>query len=80
MLAETLDYAEAAKRLEVSVAELKRLIAELEDKLCLNLFKADEDKPTLTDEGRFLLTICHNRLQQEGAVADDDSSENRLKD
>lgn len=59
VLADLQDFAQAADRLGLTVFELRREVATLEQQLCLRIFDEGCDKPTLTAEGRRLL--CHFR-------------------
>jgi DNA-binding transcriptional LysR family regulator len=55
LLAEELDFNRAARRLQLSVPELKKLIVQLESKLSLVLFEYDSDHVALTASGRLYI-------------------------
>ena len=61
-LSETLDYALAAKCLDISIADLKKQVADLEDHMCLRIFDPRSLRPELTDEGRFLVGMFREAL------------------
>ena len=61
-LSEELDYARAAEKLHISVAELKLQIVELEKLLQFQIFEMDQDSLVVTIEGRFVLKECRNFL------------------
>ncbi len=56
-LAEQLDYAQAAERLGITSAELRKQVSALETLLCLRIFKPRQRKVELTEEGRFLIKV-----------------------
>ncbi len=55
ILAEELDYARAAKRLNNTPAELRKQISLLEGQLYVYIFKPKQRKVELTEEGQFLI-------------------------
>jgi len=62
VLAETLDYDAAAKRLKIAPADLRDEIEGLEAKLCLCIFKEGTGGLTLTDDGRILIRVFRDAL------------------
>ena len=54
-LADTLNYEQAADRLGITVFELKSQIEEMESKLCLLIFRVEQGRPSLTEDGRYLI-------------------------
>lgn len=73
LLAEELDYARAAKRMDMSTAELRRQICVLEAQLYLRIFRPVREKVELTEEGQFLINAfrksvaLHDRNASKGA-------------
>jgi len=55
IFAEELNYARAAKRLNMTFAELQKQIATLETQLCFRVFTGTEEIVELTEEGQFLV-------------------------
>ncbi len=55
MLAKELNYAHAARSLNISRSELKRQIAVLEGILCIKIFRAIGSDVAIMDEGRILV-------------------------
>ena len=72
-LAEELDHARAAEKLNISSAELRKEISELETLLCLHIFKPRQKKVELTEDGQFLIKAfreaiaIHDRNASKGA-------------
>lgn len=62
VLAETLDYDVAARRLEIAPSYLRAEIAGLEAKLCLCIFKEGTGGLALTDDGRRLIRVFQDAL------------------
>ncbi len=56
-LADELDYARAAEKLNITSAELRKQIAALEALLCLQIFEPRQRKVELTSDGQFLLRL-----------------------
>ncbi len=56
-LADELDYARAAEKLNITGAELRRQIAALETLLCLQMFEPRQRKVELTADGQFLVRL-----------------------
>lgn len=54
-LADTSDLEAAARKLNITAAELESSIKDLESLLCLELFDWAQSAPTLTEEGRYLV-------------------------
>jgi DNA-binding transcriptional LysR family regulator len=63
VLAETLNYGEAAKQLRVEESALKSQIRALESQLCLLLFIDDVEDTRLTDDGRLLICAFREALE-----------------
>jgi DNA-binding transcriptional LysR family regulator len=63
-LAETLNYVRAARRLGISVLELRSQIKALEGKLCLHIFEPQVDQPALTEDGRYLVQAFRKALRR----------------
>jgi hypothetical protein len=61
-LAETLDYAQAAKRLGIGVLELKSQIKVLEAQLCLFIFREESGHLRLTEDGQYLIQAVRDAL------------------
>ncbi|MEM9626166.1 MAG: LysR family transcriptional regulator [Pseudomonadota bacterium] len=74
MVAETLSFTEAAKRLSQPASRVSRRIAELEDGFGVRLFERTTRQVRLTEEGRRLLDRCQSPIEalQEigGAIVD----------
>ena len=54
-LATELDYANAARRLNISRTDLERQIAALENLLCMKMFRLSGKEVVVTDEGRIFV-------------------------
>lgn len=54
-LADELDYAQAAKKLNITSAELQRQITALESQLYFHIFKPGQERVEPTEEGQFLI-------------------------
>jgi hypothetical protein len=63
-LAETRDYGRAATNLGLTISDLKHLIEELEERLCLYVFKPGSQPLILTKDGRFLIQAFRKALAQ----------------
>ena len=63
-LATELDYAEAARRLNISRTELERQIAALETLLCAKIFRMSGTEVVVTDEGRVFVEKCQAFLEE----------------
>lgn len=74
VLANELDYPKPAERLNINVAELKKLIHSLEGQLCLYIFRSRESQVELTEEGKYLIRVfrqsvaLHDRELSEGTA------------
>ena len=55
ILAEELNYSRAAKKLELSVRELRELVSTLENRLCFHIFHSRRGNVELTKEGTVFL-------------------------
>jgi DNA-binding transcriptional LysR family regulator len=64
ILAETLNYVQAAERLGISVPDLRNQIEALESQLCLRLFSAERGVLLLTDDGRYLIQAFRAALSR----------------
>lgn len=70
-LARELDYTRAAKKLNITSAELQRQIAALETQLCFHIFKPEQERVEPTEEGQFLIrafresVALHDRKEQD---------------
>ena len=58
MVAQTHSFTEAAKRLELSTAQVSRQVTALEKRLAVKLFYRTTRKVTLTEEGRVFYQHC----------------------
>lgn len=56
-VADELDYARAAEKLNTTSANLRRQINAFETQLCFYIFKPGEKKVELTKEGQFLIKV-----------------------
>jgi len=56
-LAETLDYSDAARSLNISIVELKARVSRLENQLSVHIFEREVIHPRLTEEGHFLIEV-----------------------
>lgn len=54
-LAEELNYLRAAERLNITHTVLRKQISTLEKHLCLHIFRRNQRRVELTDEGKFLI-------------------------
>ncbi len=63
-LATELDYADAARGLNISRTELERQIAALETLLCMKIFRMSGKEVVVTDEGRVLVEKCQAFLEE----------------
>ncbi len=76
-LAEVLDYPRAAESLNLTILALTTRIEELERKLCIHIFEPGQERPQLTDDGRFLIkafrqaVAFYERKEQEGSSGAD---------
>lgn len=76
-LADELDYARAAKKLNLTYAELQRQITALETQLCFHIFKPGQERVEPTEEGQFLIRAfresiaLHDRKKQDGSSKPD---------
>lgn len=55
MLADELDYSQAAEKLDTTSPELQKQISALEAQLCFNIFRTRQKRVELTKEGKFLI-------------------------
>ncbi len=55
VLAVELDYARAARKLDMTSAELTEQISKLEAQLYFHIFRPGQEKVELTEEGQFLI-------------------------
>ncbi len=62
-LAEVLDYSRAAESLNLTTLALKKRIEELEERLCIHVFEPGQERPQLTDDGRFLIRAFREALE-----------------
>lgn len=62
ILAEKLDYARAAEKMNITSAELRKRISALEALLC-RIFKPRQKKVELTEEGQFLIKVFREAAQ-----------------
>jgi len=65
-LSEELDYARAAEKLHVSLAELTLHIVELKELLQLRIFEMERGSLVVTKAGRIFLNECRNFLPRNG--------------
>jgi DNA-binding transcriptional LysR family regulator len=63
-LADARSYELAAERLGLSVPELKAQIDSLESKLCLLIFELSKGRPSLTQDGRYLIELFREALSR----------------
>jgi DNA-binding transcriptional LysR family regulator len=75
MLADEMDYAKAAEKMNIASAELKRQIASLEKQLCLYLFRPRQRWVELTEEGSYLIQV----FRQSVALHDSEMSDGTTK-
>lgn len=66
VLAEELDYAQAAKKLNTTSDELHMQITALEAQLCFYIFEPRKKEVEMTEEGRFLI----NAFRESVAIHD----------
>ena len=71
ILSDELEYSRAADRLRITSAELARQVSELENQLCIHIFRPNRSKVELTEEGQFLIrafrefVALHDRIQEQ---------------
>jgi DNA-binding transcriptional LysR family regulator len=71
ILADELEYSRAADRLRITAAELWHQVSELENQLCIHIFRPNRTKVELTEEGQFLIRVfrefvtLHDRIQEQ---------------
>ncbi len=63
-LAEQLDYAQAANRLQITPDELSQRIVELENQLEVQIFSKEHDEIRLTPDGNTLVMAFRSFLAQ----------------
>jgi DNA-binding transcriptional LysR family regulator len=56
-LADELDYARAAEKLNIDSTDLKKQVFELEKTLCLHIFRRRQKRVELTKDGTFLIRV-----------------------
>ncbi len=54
-LADELDYARAAEKLNLTDKELRKQVSALESQLCLHVFKPKQRRVEMTEDGLFLI-------------------------
>lgn len=70
ILADEMEYSRAADRLRITSAELGQQVSELENQLCIHIFRPSSSKVELTEEGQFLIeafrefVVLHDRIQE----------------
>jgi DNA-binding transcriptional LysR family regulator len=62
ILAEERSYSRAAEKLNMKPSELRKLICELEGKLCFYMFRTDPKRVFLTEVGAFLVHAFRDSL------------------
>jgi DNA-binding transcriptional LysR family regulator len=69
-LAEELDYASAAEKVNLTSKELRKQVSLLETQLCLRIFKPRQRRVELTQDGQFLIKAFREAV----AIHDQDAS------
>jgi hypothetical protein len=67
-LAEELSYTRAAKKLNITQPVLRKQISGLERQLELHVFRPNQRRVEVTEEGRIFLSTCHTFLIQIGKL------------
>ncbi|MBT9329557.1 LysR family transcriptional regulator [Paracidobacterium acidisoli] len=73
VLADELDYLQAAEKLNIPTGVLKEKISALESQLYLHIFKPRQNKVELTEEGRFLVRVFREAVAKHDKIQHDNS-------